>query len=238
MVVRPPARIALISALAQSPAPAMAAMNEVWPQARAFNLLDDSLAGDLAAMGRIGASIVERFLTLGRYAASAQDGQNATEGILFTCSAFRPAIDRVKQELSIPVISPNEAAFEEALDVTASAPDGGRVGLLLTFGGSVAPLTAELSAIADSRNQRMPALIAAVADGALDALQRGETSEHDRLIAEAALSMPSVDVLLLGQFSMSRAAPAVAGRRRGRLLTTPHAAVRKLRRLVEARRSV
>ena len=49
----PQPRIALISALAQSPGPAMAAMDEAWPQARYHNLIDDSLAGDLASAQRV-----------------------------------------------------------------------------------------------------------------------------------------------------------------------------------------
>jgi len=110
-----PPRIALISAIAQSVAPAMAAMRDVWPDARSHNLVDDSLASDLAALGKITDGIRDRFLTLGRYAAAGTDGAARTAGILFTCSAFGPAIDRVRADLTIPVIAPNEGAFEEAL---------------------------------------------------------------------------------------------------------------------------
>lgn len=227
-----PARIALISALAQSPAPAMAAMKDLWPEARAYNLIDDSLADDLAAAGTITPAIFERFVKLGRYAANAQDDRGPTTGILFTCSAFCPAIDRVKRDLAIPVLTPNEAAFEDALDIAASATGGGRVGLLLTFGGSIAPLTEELSVIAHARGQSVPVIVSSVAEGALAALQRGEATEHDRLVAATAVLMPSVDVVVLGQFSMARAAPAVTACRRGAILTTPGSAVRKLRRLI------
>lgn len=228
-------RVVLISALAQSPAPAEAAMREVWPEARCTNLLDDSLAGDLATLGELTPAIFDRFLALGRYAAQASDGRARTAGVLFTCSAFGPAIDRVKADLSIPVLAPNEGAFDEALEICRAASDGGRVGLLLTFAGSLAPLSAEMQAIATARRQRSPALIASVAEGALAALQQGDAATHDQLIADSARLMPATDVLILGQFSMMRAAPAVRAVRREPVLTTPHSAVRKLRRLVEAR---
>lgn len=228
-------RIAMISALAQSPGPAMAAMGEVWPDARYHNLIDDSLAADFAALGAITPGIHERFLALGRYAAAVSDGVKSPDGILFTCSAFRPAIDRVKADLAIPVVSPNEGAFDEALDICATVPGGGRIAVLLTFAGSLAPLTGEIAAIAQARGQAVPEIVGAVAEGALEALQAGDAQTHDRLAGEAAGTIPPVDVVVIGQFSMARALPLVAARRAEPVLTTPHAAVRKLRRLVEER---
>ena len=230
-----PPRIALISALAQSPGPAMAAMDEAWPEARYHNLIDDSLAADFAALGAITPAIHERFLALGRYAASVSDGTKRPDGILFTCSAFRPAIDGVKADLAIPVVSPNEGAFDEALDICAGVADGGRIAILLTFAGSLAPLTGEIAAIAAARGQAAPEVVGAVAQGALEALQAGDGAAHDRLAAAAAAEIPPVDAIVIGQFSMARALPLVVAQRREPVLTTPHAAVRKLRRLVEER---
>jgi len=227
-------RIMLISALAQSPGPAMQAMREEWPQASAHNLIDDSLAGDYAALGEITPAIYERFLTLGRYAAASSDGVAPTRGILFTCSAFRPAIERVKADLTIPVITPNEGAFDEALAQCRGKPGGGRIGLLLTFEGSVAPLEGEIHAMADAIGQQRPIVLPAVATGALEALQANDAERHDALSAAAAETLPDVDVIVVGQFSMARAAPLIRARRHEPVLTTPQMAARKMRRLVEA----
>jgi hypothetical protein len=226
-------RIAVISALAESTGPAQAAMRDVWPAARVCALLDDALASDFASIGQLTPAIIERFLTLGRYAVAAHDGERRTAGIMFTCSAFGPAIDRVKSDLSIPVIAPNEGAFEQALDHCQLRPGGGRIGLLLTFAGSLAPLSAELRSIAAGRGQAMPEILCQVADGALVDLQKGCADQHDHRIAEAASELPAVDVVILGQFSMARAAPLVTLRRTEPVLTTPHAAARKLKMLVE-----
>lgn len=228
-------RITLFSALAESVAPAGAAMREVWPQARANNLLDDSLARDLAAIGHLSPSIHERFRVLSRYAATASDERSPTSGILFTCSAFGPVIDAVRRDLSIPVVAPNEGAFDEALELCESRKDGGRIGLALTFAGSLAPLSAELAAMAKTRCQTPPHIVPVIVDGALAALQSGDAARHDDLIAAGVKHLGALDVLLLGQFSMARAAGAVAALRAEPVITTPHAAVRKLRRLVETR---
>ena len=53
-----------------------------------MNLLDDSLAPDLARDGRLTPAMTERFLGLARYARS-----TGADAILFTCSAFGPCIE-------------------------------------------------------------------------------------------------------------------------------------------------
>lgn len=213
-------RIALIHALRESLQPIWTAFAAGWPEAEYFNLLDDSLSVDRERDGRLTPSIEQRFLTLGRYAAAVTDGGSETRAILFTCSAFGPAIDAVKRDLKIPVLRPNEAAFERALDM------GKRIALLVTFGPSLKSLSDELKAMGTER--RIDVTIEGrLVEGALPALQAGDGATHDRLIAAAVAALPPVDAVVLGQFSMARAAASCA--RRELVLTTPDAAVAKLR---------
>src|SRR6185312_15729019 len=107
--------------------PAWNAFAAGWPEAKIFNVLDDSLPLDLTAEGELTQGIIERFRTLGNYAANAGTRTEKTQAILFTCSAFGPALDTVKREQSIPVLHPNEAAFEAAL------ASGQRIALMTTF---------------------------------------------------------------------------------------------------------
>lgn len=210
-------------------------MKRIWPEAFCISLMDDSLARDFAAANGHSSPIMEaRFRTLGRYAA--HTGARA-DGILFTCSAFGAAIEAVKSDLAIPVVSPSEGAIQEALDLCAHGT-GGRIGLLLTFAASLGPLTAEIAQRAAERRATAPDIAAIVVPEALTALQQGEPDEHDALLAKAAARLPVVDVLLLGQFSMARAASAVANVRREPIVTTPTAAVGKLRRIVEKAASI
>ncbi len=215
-------RIVLIHALRDSVAPAMAAMASGWPQARVANLLDDSLSADLAARhGVIEDSIVDRFLALGRYARA-----TGADGILFTCSAFGVAIDAVKADLRLPVLKPNEAGLEAALAA------GRRIALLATFPSTIPSMTHELEAMAAARGI-VPTIMTRVVAGALAALQVGDAVRHDALIAAAVADFASADTVVLAQFSMARAAEALAPALRARVLTTPDSAVGKLRRLVE-----
>lgn len=223
-------RIVLIHALEESVAPSRTAFRAHWPEALTFDLLDTSLAVDLAAAGCLDASMARRFITLGDYAASASGAGGVAAGILFTCSAFGPAIEAVKERLAIPVLRPNEAAFRAAL------AQGDRIGLVVSFGPSAAALSNELEAMAELEGRRI-AIEAAVADGALNALKAGNGKEHDARVAAAAAQLRGCDVIVLGQFSLARARTAVVQAVSGvEVVTTPDAAVTTLRDLVIARR--
>lgn len=207
-------RIALIHALRHSPPPIEAAFARLWPQATLMNLLDDSLSADLSRDGRITEAMTGRFLSLAGYARA-----TGADGILFTCSAFGPCIEAVQRALSpLPVLKPNEAMIEEAEAI------GGRIGLLASFQPTLASMPPEFPASLTVTPK--------LADGALAALDRGDGAEHDRLAALAAGTLTDCDAIALAQFSLARAAPAVAAATGKPVLTTPDSAVRKLKRLL------
>lgn len=214
-------RIGLIHALGHSIVPINAAFTRMWPEARLANLLDDSLSADLARQGKLDDAMTDRFLTLARYAR-----KTGADGILFTCSAFGPCIEACARDLPIPVLKPNEAMIDEALQ--AAGPTG-KVGLMATFAPTLASMPPEFSSVAPGVK-----LVPCLAEGALAALDAGNPAEHDRLAAAAAKRLTDCDVIALAQFSLARAAGDVAKASGKQVLTTPDSAVRKLRRLLEA----
>lgn len=214
-------RIFLIHATRLSIDPITASFTAHWPEARLSNLMDDSLSQDLAAAGSITPAITQRFRTLADYAAG-----NGATGILFTCSAFGPAIEACRAALAIPVLKPNEAMIEEALAA------GGKIGLLATFAPSLDSMTKEFQDQADRHGIRLDLQTAHVPD-AMQALEKSDAAGHDRLILQAAEKLHGCDLLCFAQFSMARAARAVAGTTGRPVLTTPDSAVRKLKQLLE-----
>lgn len=213
-------RIALIHALTHSIAPIVTTFGRLWPEARLVNLLDDSLSADLARAGALTPAMTDRFLTLARYSA-----RNGADGILFTCSAFGPCIDACARELApMPVLKPNEAMIEEAV---ATAGPSARIGLVATFAPMLASMPPEFTAVAPGVT-----VVPCLAAEALAALDRGDFEGHDRAAAEAAGALNDCDVVALGQFSLARAAQAVADATGKTVLTTPDSAVRKLQRLL------
>jgi hypothetical protein len=213
-------RIALIHALKHSIPAIEDAFGRLWPDARLANLLDDSLSADLAREGSLTPAMHLRFLTLARYAAS-----SGADGILFTCSAFGPCIEACARDLApLPVLKPNEAMIEEAVALTGPT---GTVALLATFAPTLASMPAEFAAVAPGLT-----LVPCLAKGALDAMDKGDLDGHDQAAARAAASLPPVDVVALGQFSLARAQALVAAVSGRTVLTTPDSAVRKMRHLL------
>ena len=210
-------RIALVHALKHSIVPIEASFAKLWPEATLMNLLDDSLSADLARDGRLTDAMTERFLSIGRYAAS-----TGTDGILFTCSAFGPCIEAVAGERApMPVLKPNEAMIEEA------AKAGRKVGLLSSFPPTLASMPREFPASVQ--------LVPKLAEGAMAALDRGDRAEHDRLVVEASKDLRDCDVIALAQYSMAPAAEKVAQATGRPVLTTPDSAVMKLKRMLGAK---
>ena len=205
-------RIALVHATPAAVDPIKAAFAEAWPEPDLVNLLDDSLSRDRALTPELTGGIFSRFDALGRYAVSL-----GADAILFTCSAFGPAIERVARSLDMPVLKPNEAMIEQAARSR-------RVGLLSTFPPTLASMPAEFPAAVE--------LVPKLAEGALAALDRGDRAQHDRLVVEASKDLCECDVIALAQYSMAPAADQVAQATGRPVLTTPDSAVNKLKKLL------
>jgi len=207
-------RIALIHALKHSIVPIETSFAKLWPEARLMNLLDDSLSADLARDGRLTSAMTERFQTIGRYVAG-----TGTDAMLFTCSAFGPCIEAVaRTHVPMPVLKPNEAMIAQAVK------GGRKIGLLSTFPPTLASMPREFPASVE--------LVPKLAEGGMAALDRGDRTEHDRLVVEAAKDLRGCDVIALAQYSMAPAAAQVAEATGRPVLTTPDSAVAKLKELL------
>jgi len=216
-------RIVLIHAVTAAIQPILDAFKKGWPEAEVSNLLDDGLTGALSREGGLTPLIVQRICDLATYAAG-----TGADGILFTCSAFTPAMDVARQRVTIPVLKPDEAMIATALEA------GSRIGVVATLPATAPTQAAQLYAAAAEQGKTIQVTTAAVPD-ALEALNAGDTASHDRLIAEAAVGLaPSVDVLCLAQFSMARARPLVKEKVGLPVLTSPSAAVARLRAILKA----
>lgn len=187
-----------------------------WPQARLANLLEESWMPDLAADGKLTDTMIERFVMIGHYCVKA-----GADAILFTCSAFGPAIDEVRRQLNIPVLKPNEAMYEQLVAKNCSAS------LLATFPPSIPSMVSEIKETAKAAGTKIK-LDTFLVDGALAALQNNNPAEHNRLIADMA-ARQQCDVIAFAQFSMAPALRLAAERVKTPILTTPDSAVAKLK---------
>lgn len=210
-------RIVLLHATPVAMTPIQEAFNDLWPEAEIVNLLDDGLTIDRAKEEQLSRGLTDRFVAFGRYGYAMK-----TQGILVTCSAFGPAIDELAEALPIPVLKPNEAMFEAALQ------QGERIGMLATFGPSLVTMCDEFDRYA-AQIDSSATLETVLVPEAIDLLRKGDVASHNRLVAEYAPQLSHCDAIMLAHFSTSRAAEAVRQRVSVPVLTAPHAAVRKMR---------
>ena len=220
------ARIVLLHATPVAMQPIQAAFAERWPEAEIVNLLDDGLTIDRGRETDLSEAMIGRFVAFGRYGHAMH-----ADGILVTCSAFGPAIDRLIEDLPIPVLKPNEAMFQAAL------AQGTRIGMLATFAPSVSTMTDEFDEFVarseGARSGRPATLTTVVVADAIDLLRKGDVETHNRLVAAQAPELADCDAIMLAHFSTSRAAAAVRAAVQVPVLTAPHAAVARMREMVE-----
>lgn len=234
-------RVACIHAMLGSLAPTARAFARGYPEAEVVNILDDSLSVDVGRAGTQEQSMQDRFSALGKYARE----QVRADAILFTCSAFGAAIERVQEESSIPVLKPNSAMQREIIK------RGGTVGVVSMFEPTLVSIVQELDNLRLSCGQQAQNRLIVVpqyVEGALRALQAGNEEQCADLIAREVADLirrePHVSTVALAMFSMAFAKSkveaacwetAISGSRSISVLTSPDSAVRELRDLTIAR---
>ena len=176
-------RIVLLHATPVAMQPVHTAFAERWPEAEIINLLDDGLSFDRAREGQLSEAMITRFVRFGQYGFDM-----GADGILATCSAFGPAIDAMAKALPVPVLKPNEAMFQAALQY------GQRIGMLATFGPAIGTMTEEFAEYAAQIGSHAT-LKTVLVEGAIGLLRTGDAQGHNRLVAEHKKHHP---VLALG----------------------------------------
>ena len=216
------ARIGVIHATRVAVSPIEAAFESHWPEAGVVQLIDESLSRDLERIGHLTSEINERVENLAAFA-----HRGGAQSILYSCSAFGPAIEAAGARLPLPVLKPNQAMLEEAIAL------GSRIQVLATYKPSGPAIRRELEALAAQKEVGL-VIEDSYVPGALDALHAGDPDTHDALIAQAAAEEPLADVVLLAQFSMARARGEVSGRVDAKVLSSPESAVLTLKRMMRA----
>lgn len=213
-------RIVLIHATPLAVAPINDTFARQWPEAEISNLLDDALSSDRGKVTALTPAFYQRIDALVNYAMTID-----AAAILFTCSALGEAIDASAKKHALPILKPNEAMFAAAL------AQGKNIVMLATFAPAVPGMEAEFRQQAAEAGSNAT-LTTVVVEGARDALSAGRAEEHNRLIVDAARQLNEVDAIILAHFSMEIVYPQVKAAVPWPVLSSPQAAVSKLKQLM------
>lgn len=213
-------RIALIHATPIAMEPIKASFAAGWPEAETINILEDGLSPDRARVTDITPDLDERIFLLADYACKAR-----CAAVLFTCSAFGSSIEAAAKRIPVPVLKPNEAMFEAAIN------QGGRTAMLYTFPPARDGMEDEFHEEA-ARLNPAASIDSYLVEGAIEAVRRGDAVTHNRLVTASAAALEGYDAIMLGHFSTARALDQVRQVTEIPVFSSPDAAVAKLRRLL------
>lgn len=210
--------IGLIHALEESEEPIINSFTKIWPNVVLRQYADFKLSID-RARGMDESIIRQRIMDLGKRAI--EDG---VDSILYTCSAFGGAINAAKEQFNLPVLRPNESAFNEAIMLGKTAH------IFVTFAPSLELLVNEFKTMSKGSGLDVNGYLI---KGALDDLKNHKVDAHNLKILEAVSNIHKSDTVILGQFSMARASDIITKEFPAQnVINTPDSSVHNLRRIL------
>jgi Asp/Glu/hydantoin racemase len=188
------------------------------PDAKVFNLVDDSLIKDVIAQGELRPQVARR---VAQHVAAAEDA--GADFILATCSSIGPAVETAATLAAVPVLRVDQPMADRAVNTAR------RIGVIATLPTTLAP-TADLIRRRAVSGGKQIELTTLLCDGAFEALMSGDAAAHDAVVTAALEAFAKeVEVIVLAQASMARVVESLPqDERRIPILTSPPIAIEYL----------
>lgn len=171
---------------------------EILPDVRVVNLMDDSLLNDVIAAGHLTEAVTGRifsYMQLGQ--------QMGAVALLNACSSVGEAASAARAAISIPIIKIDDVMAERAV---AAGP---RIGVVATVKTTLEPTVRLIKAKAAAAGKSIE-VTEALAEGGYQALLDGKPEVHDDIVKRTIQSLADkVDVIVLAQVSMARLVPSL-----------------------------
>jgi Asp/Glu/hydantoin racemase len=193
------------------------------PEVTIFHMVDESLIKDTIRAGELRRVTTRRLLSI---VDSAQ--QAGADAVLVTCSSIGPAVAIAQEIFDVPVVRVDEAMAERAVQM------GERLCVAATLRTTLEPTIALLQTKAREAGRKIE-IVARLADGAFEAVMRGDTALHDSLLTRALTEdLHGVDVIVLAQASMARVVKLIPpDRLPAQVLSSPELAVQRAAQVLE-----
>lgn len=171
---------------------------QILPDVRVVNIMDDSLLNDVIAAGHLTEAVTGRifsYMQLGQ--------QMGAVALLNACSSVGEAASAARAAISIPIIKIDDVMAELAV---AAGP---RIGVVATVRTTLEPTVRLIKAKATAAGCSIH-VIEALAEGGFQALLDGKPEVHDDIVKRTIQSLADkVDVIVLAQVSMARLIPSL-----------------------------
>ncbi|MHB1131262.1 MAG: aspartate/glutamate racemase family protein [Chloroflexota bacterium] len=198
------------------------AFKEQLPDVELLNILDDSVVQAAVAAGSITDDLARRMYY--HYAAADTTGADL---ILVTCSTVGETADIARPLLRTPILKIDEPMAEKAVSQAR------RIGVLATVSSTLGPTSRLLHAKAAAAGREVQT-VTKLAEGAFQALSRGDTERHDNMVLAVIDELAKeVDTIVFAQASMVRLLPQVS-HVSVPILSSPNLAVARIAELLSA----
>lgn len=196
--------------------------HEILPDVEMINIIDDSLLEEVKNNGGLTPDIIRRMYTYVGVAESMHP-----DLIFNQCSSVGEAFDLARNEVSCKTLRIDEAMCEEAVR------QGTTIGVVATVASTVKPSCNLVKHKAEEIHKDVVVKDFLV-DGALDILMKEHDVEKHNALVKAAIEKAEedCDVIVLAQGSMTAILPYL-GKTKKPVLTSPRAAVEKVKKMLE-----
>ncbi|ULL17176.1 Asp/Glu/hydantoin racemase [Paenibacillus sp. H1-7] len=202
--------------------PLKAVFQELLPDCRLVNIIDDSLIGDVVRAGHVPPAVSRRLVQY--YHHGEEIGADV---ILNTCSSVGEVADAARSLISVPIVKIDEAMAEQAVNRYE------RIAVLATLPSTLEPTMRLIRKHADACGRQVQ-LVNGLAEGAFDALVSGRPDEHDRILLETAKrTAGEADAIVLAQGSMARMEKTLADATGKPVLSSPRLGVEQVKAVLE-----
>jgi aspartate/glutamate racemase len=196
---------------------------EVMPDIEIVHLVDEHLLKDVIATGKFRSTAGKRLGTLASFAE-----ESGAEAVMLTCSTVGAVIGEARKYVNVPFFRVDEAMADEAVK------QGVRIGVIATLYTTVGPTSGLVRDRAALRKKDVQ-VETLLCKGAWEALSRGDTAAHDRIVMDDLKSLMSrSDVVVLAQASMARVADQIpTAERKVPILSSPRLGVQRLKEVMD-----
>jgi Asp/Glu/hydantoin racemase len=215
-------RVAIVApSVIASSGPVNDVFQELWPEARPINIIDESLYADYSRTRIIDQALVNRLDSLLRHTEL-----SGAQAAVFTGSVFGAIVENTRKTMKIPVLTSYESMIEAAFAA------GSRFCVLTTSPFSMRSISDDIRRYAEGKGFEYSQQSIILDDARLAFRDQGDIQKHFTLIANAVHGAADCDAVLLGQTSMDPAFKLVDEQAGRRVLTPLRTSVMKMRSLL------
>ncbi|WP_339316655.1 aspartate/glutamate racemase family protein [Paenibacillus sp. FSL R10-2734] len=202
--------------------PLKAVFQEMLPDCRLVNIIDDSLIGDVVKAGNVPPGVARRLV---QYYHNGEE--LGADVILNTCSSVGEVVDGARGLIGVPIVKIDDLMAQKAVE------GFDRIAVVATLPSTLEPTMRLIRKKAEEAGKEIE-IVNGLAAGAFDALVSGRPAEHDDILLQTALRVAeNADAIVLAQGSMARMEQKLREATGKEVFSSPRFGVQQVKELLE-----